>query len=107
MKNKYRIYIFLTSLYLIASIYYLYFVLNFDCDGFGCLSILFFTGPFIIAFITSFIILLIKTYNYSFKNQLDANQINTKMNSLMFKLGIPFWMFTLILIIIIVNYITI
>lgn len=41
-------------IYLGLAIRYSIYLWTFDCDGFGCLSVLFFTGPLTLAFITNF-----------------------------------------------------
>jgi hypothetical protein len=101
MKIKYKIYFFLSLVYLFLSIWYLCFLIDFDCDGIGCLSIFLFTGPIIIGFIISFIILLFKTFKYFNEKGIEESLVNRKMSSLMLRLGIPFWLFTAIVIFIV------
>jgi hypothetical protein len=42
-------------IYLGLAIRYSIYLWTFDCDGFGCLSILFFTGPLTLVFIINFL----------------------------------------------------
>jgi hypothetical protein len=47
-------YIIVIFIYLGLAVRYSIYLWNFDCDGFGCLSILFFTGPLTMVFVISF-----------------------------------------------------
>jgi len=102
MKIRYKIYLILSFIYLCIAIGYLYFLWNFDCDGLGCLSIIFATGPIAIVFMIPFLWMLLKAFNW-FRKPLNEKQWNQNMHSAMLVAGIPFWLFTAILIFVLAN----
>ena len=84
--------------YLALAIRYAIYLWNYDCDGFGCLSVLFFTGPVTLFFIVAFSYVVYRSIKVIlFKYQEDRERQIQKFNRMIDNSFLIFTLFTLIL----------
>lgn len=99
MKTEYKAYVLLSFIYIVLTGRYLLYLWNFNCDGFGCFSILLFSGPITLGFFFGFAFVIFKYLIYTKNKELNIEQLNDKMKSSIRKTIVPFGLFTIILIV--------
>lgn len=94
---KHKIYFGLNFIYLLVVIKYTIFLLQFNCDGLGCLSIALFTGPITLTFLGIFLVVSIKAVRIFKDNENHEAESIEKLDRLLKRSQIPFYLFTAIL----------
>lgn len=97
--KKYYLYNLIILFYLIICLFFIHYLLNFDCDGLACLSVVFFSLPLIVLFTIIFGTIFYKSISVILINdELKEEEKKKKLKVFMKWSMIPFILFSLYLI---------